>query len=213
MRLPSPCRHTPACDPRDFLKDSHPECWATCWRNKSLRLLLKNFKHYISTVTIPKEDHQNLLFLLISLQHKREKIKFRSCPCFLSSPTLIVSGNGCALKGGEATAKPLVRRIRVVVSSCVYDLNQNRGQKHQKKHAQKELHLGKIDVNMSVEMPHYQFFGIIGNESLWKRPFLARQVSWAKLAYKHCNSRTLESTETLQLWDVNDVKQACFRAS
>ena len=64
-----------------------------------------------------------------------------------------------------------------------------------------------------ASLPHYHFFVIIGNDNLWKRPFLARQVGWAKLAYKHCNSRTLESTETLQLWDVNDVKQACFRAS
>ena len=45
--------------------------------------------------------------------------------------------------GKALSAQDRLRRIRVVVSSCVYDLNQNRGQKHQQKHAQKELHLGK----------------------------------------------------------------------
>lgn len=107
-------------------------------------------RNYISTVTIPKEDHQILLFLLISLQHKREIQnfdKFRSFPCFLSSPTLIVSGDfftwkrlrlerrwghGKALSAQPGNLWDRLRKIRVVVSSCVYDLNQNRGQKHQK---------------------------------------------------------------------------------
>lgn len=94
-------------------------------KNKSLRLLLKIFKHYISTVTIPKDDHQILLVLLISLTTQKGNTKIQSFPCFPSSPTLIVSadfmsslGNGCALKGGEATAKPLVPNQEIGGIDC-----------------------------------------------------------------------------------------------
>ena len=84
-------------------------------KNKSLRLLLQFQTLHIYSYYTQRGSSKFIGSTNIPTTQKGNT-KIQSFQCFPSSPTLIVSGdfmsgNGCALKGGEATAKPLVPRI------------------------------------------------------------------------------------------------------